>query len=201
MLECRPLRNGSRPDFGTVRALVRVLVRHCSGTGSGTGESGNGYRDAFIFGVSGFDGFVPERVTKLSAVHRPRAVQPVSSNDQGLRNLIVNLLTLILVGGVLVILSPFHRFAIPVVVHPAFWLGLMGMFGFAVAPVPGRRSDRLGSRFTARLSFPATVIRQLGWLKSAIHRSDGKWSWPDCIWSPSRQPIRQAAVAIVGCLP
>jgi hypothetical protein len=105
------------------------------GSGSGSG-SGNGYRNAFIFGVSGFDGFVPERIMKLTAVNRPRAVQPVSSKDQGLRNLIVNLLTLILVGGVLVILRPIHRFAIPVVVHPAFWLGLMGIFGFAVAPVP-----------------------------------------------------------------
>jgi hypothetical protein len=107
-----------------------------SAPGSGKPQSGSGYRDGVIFGVSDFDGFVPERVTKLSPVNRPRAVQPVSSNDQGLRNLIVNLLTLIFVGGVLVCMSPIHRLAIPVVVHPAFWLGVMGIFAFAVAPVP-----------------------------------------------------------------
>ena len=95
-----------------------------------------GYRDAFTFGVSNYDGFVPERVIKLSAVNRPRPVQPVSSNDQGLRSLIVNVLTLILVGGILMILRPIHRLVTPVVTHPAFWLGLMGIFGFAVAPVP-----------------------------------------------------------------
>ena len=99
-------------------------------------EPGNRYRGALMFGISGFDGFLPERVTKLSAVSRPRAVQPVSSNHQGLRNLIVNVLTLILVGGVLVCLRPIRRLAIPVVVHPAFWLGLMGIFGLAVAPIP-----------------------------------------------------------------
>ncbi len=115
---------------------VKRFSSEVSAPGSGKTQSGNGNRDGVIFGVSDFDGFVPERVTKLSAVDRPRAVQPVSSNDQGLRNLIVNLLTLILVGGVLVCLRPIHRLAIPVVVHPAFWLGLMGIFAFAVAPVP-----------------------------------------------------------------
>lgn len=129
------------PDPGDSRwavldARMAPLVKRFADQDSAVALPGTGSGDAFLFGVSKFDGFVAERVTKLSAANRPRTLQPVSSNDQGLRNLIVNLLTLTLIGGVLVILRPIHRLLTPVVLHPAFWLGLMGIFGFAVAPVP-----------------------------------------------------------------
>jgi hypothetical protein len=91
--------------------------------------------DGFHFGVAEFEGFVVDRVRRLSGGNRPHSFQPGLSNDRGLRNLIVNVLTLLVVCGLLVCLRPLERFAIPVTEHPAFWLALMGIFGFAVAPV------------------------------------------------------------------
>jgi hypothetical protein len=90
----------------------------------------------FQFAVSDFEGFETKQITVMAAGSRPQLVQPVSSNDRGLRNLLMNVLTLVLVSGVLVCLRPFQSYVFPIVVHPAFWLGLLGVFGFAVAPIP-----------------------------------------------------------------
>ncbi len=87
-----------------------------------------------LFSVSNFDGFVATEVTQLSGSNRAPSIQTISTNDRGLRNLIMNLLTLGLVAGTLMCLKPLQRFANPILVHPAFWLGLVGLFGFAVAP-------------------------------------------------------------------
>ena len=92
--------------------------------------------EPFLFSVGGFDGFTPLRTIKLTAADRPRPIQPASANDRGLRTMIVNGLTLMVIGGFLVCLSPFRRFLLPIVGHPAFWLALIGIFGFAVAPIP-----------------------------------------------------------------
>jgi hypothetical protein len=91
---------------------------------------------AFAFGVADFEGFAVESVTPLSVSDHPPAVQPASSSDRGLRQLIQRGLTLLLICGLLVCVRPLQRFAASLVVHPAFWLCLMGAFGFAVAPVP-----------------------------------------------------------------
>lgn len=93
-------------------------------------------QDSFLFRVAGFDGYVVDRVARLSAADRPSTVQPVSLNDRGLRKLIINCLTLVLVCGLLACVRPAQAIAIPVVSHPAFWLGLIGICGFVVAPVP-----------------------------------------------------------------
>jgi hypothetical protein len=103
---------------------------------SGPDDPETSDQDTFHFPVADFEGFVPHRVTRLSRASRPRPVQPVSSNRPGLRILLVNGLTLVLVAGLLACLRPLKRFALPVVVHPSFWLALMGIFGFAVAPIP-----------------------------------------------------------------
>ena len=92
--------------------------------------------EPFLFGVNGFAGFYPQRMARLSAVSLARPVQPASSSDRGLRNMIVNGLTLMVVGGCLICLGPFRQYLVPVFTHPAFWLALVGVFGFAVAPVP-----------------------------------------------------------------
>ncbi|QDT03554.1 hypothetical protein K227x_19380 [Rubripirellula lacrimiformis] len=83
-----------------------------------------------------YDGYRTSTVTQLSLVNQPTKVQTVSTSDRGLRNLMVNLLTLASITGLILCLRPLRRFVVPVVVHPAFWLGLMGIFGFAVAPTP-----------------------------------------------------------------
>jgi hypothetical protein len=50
--------------------------------------------------------------------------------------MIVNGLTLLLVCGVLICLWPLRHRAESFLVHPAFWLGLVGVLGFVVAPIP-----------------------------------------------------------------
>jgi hypothetical protein len=93
-------------------------------------------RDIFLFGLDDFDGFAAGRVSQVSESEPPRAIQPALHSDRGLRTLIVNALSLILICGLLVCLRPLYRIIVPVIGHPAFWLGLMGVFGFAVAPLP-----------------------------------------------------------------
>lgn len=87
------------------------------------------------FDMPDLDGFQTTEIIELSSTNSPPSLQSNSTRDRGLRKMMVNLLTLALVTGMLVSLRPIRRFALPVAVHPAFWLGLMGLFGLAVAPV------------------------------------------------------------------
>jgi hypothetical protein len=95
-------------------------------------------RDAkiFLFNVRGFDGFHPQRVTHVMESDTGPTVQVASGGNSGLRILIVNGIALIVVMALLMCVGSFQRFIVPVVSHPAFWLALVGVFGFAVAPVP-----------------------------------------------------------------
>ncbi len=89
-----------------------------------------------LFHLSNLDGYSLRRVTKLSAANHAQAIQPTSTHGQGLRTMLINSLTLLLVGGLLACLWPARRYADAVIVHPAFWLGIMGVIGFIVAPIP-----------------------------------------------------------------
>jgi hypothetical protein len=90
----------------------------------------------FLFGVAGFQGFHAGLVRELGETQSPPSVLPISQGDQGIRSLIINALTLLLLGGLLICVRPMRRMISPVVNHPAFWIGMMGLFGFAVAPIP-----------------------------------------------------------------
>jgi hypothetical protein len=90
--------------------------------------------DEVMFGVGDFEGFEPQQIVALSATNPPRPIQSISDRDLGLRTVLINLLTLMIVGGLLVCLRPLKNKFMPIVIHPAFWLGLLGIFGFAVAP-------------------------------------------------------------------
>lgn len=90
--------------------------------------------DEVIFGVGDFEGFEPQQIVALSATNPPRPIQSISDRDLGLRTVLINLLTLMIVGGLLACLRPLKNKFMPIVIHPAFWLGLLGIFGFAVAP-------------------------------------------------------------------
>jgi hypothetical protein len=90
--------------------------------------------DEVMFGVGDFEGFEPRQIVALSATNPPRPIQLISDRDLGLRTVLINLLTLMIVGGLLVCLRPLKNKLMPIVIHPAFWLGLLGIFGFAVAP-------------------------------------------------------------------
>jgi len=63
------------------------------------------------------------------------SVKLASEKSSGLRNLIVNSITLAVIVALLSCVGSLQRFIVPVVRHPAFWLALVGIFGFAVAPV------------------------------------------------------------------
>ena len=90
----------------------------------------------FLFDVGGFGGFYPQAVVDLAASDAGPKVQVASESDSGLRNLIVNSITLAVIIALLSCVGPLQRYLTPVVRHPAFWLALVGLFGFAVAPVP-----------------------------------------------------------------
>lgn len=81
-------------------------------------------------------GYSLSKITRVSVNTRVPAILPATTSGDGLRTIIVNLLTLMLVAGLLACLWPFRRYVEAIVVHPAFWLGTMGLIGFAVAPIP-----------------------------------------------------------------
>ncbi len=87
------------------------------------------------FGGFDYSGFQIDQITDLSATEQSQPLQPIPLSDRGLETLIVNGLTLAAVVGVLACLIPVYRFVTPIIAHPAFWLALMGVFGFALAPV------------------------------------------------------------------
>ncbi len=89
-----------------------------------------------LLSLSVADGYALNRVMKLSATNHAPPIEPPSFDDQGLRTIIVNCLTLMLVGGLLACLWPVRHSIDKIVVHPAFWLGLIGVLGLVVAPVP-----------------------------------------------------------------
>ena len=94
-------------------------------------------RDAkfFFFDVGGFGGFYPQTIFKQGVKASVPSVKLASEKSSGLRNLIVNSITLAVIVALLSCVGSLQRFIVPVVRHPAFWLALVGIFGFAVAPV------------------------------------------------------------------
>jgi hypothetical protein len=78
------------------------------------------------------------RVQQIKQLGDPAAgdvIPIISAGDRGLNRLITSGLNVALVAGILICLIPWRRFVLPLTSHPAFWLLLMGLFGFAVAPV------------------------------------------------------------------
>ena len=114
-------------------------------------------RDAkfFLFDVGGFGGFYPQSVVDLVSTDSVPRIQVASENDSGLRNLIVNTITLAVIIALLSCVGSLQRFVVPVVRHPAFWLALIGVFGFAVAPVPVA-----GAILLVAVSLPAFPTRR-----------------------------------------
>ena len=90
----------------------------------------------FLFDVGGFGGFYPHAVVELGVSDAVPTVEVASEIDSALRNLIVNSITLAVIIAFLSCVGPLQSYVSPVVRHPAFWLALVGLFGFAVAPVP-----------------------------------------------------------------
>ena len=109
----------------------------------------------FLFDVGGFAGFYPRTVVDLGVSDSVPTVEVASESDSGLRNLIINSITLAVIIACLSCLGPLQRYVVPVVRHPAFWLALVGIFGFAVAPVPVA-----GAILLVAISLPVFPSRQ-----------------------------------------
>ncbi|MCG8651120.1 MAG: hypothetical protein MI861_14880 [Pirellulales bacterium] len=128
-LEDQPLlaENSGSPTWEELDARLSVHVRqYLSGD----------QRQPAALNLAQLEGYTLQYISKISASSPPASVEPVSTRGQGLRILIINGLTLLLVGGLLACLWPARRYAEAVVAHPAFWLGMTGAFGFVVAPLP-----------------------------------------------------------------
>jgi len=126
-------------DADLVRHLNRLLPPETATASVDLGDPASiveaSTGESMLFDIDGYERFVPQQVMALSAANRPRPIPSISERDLGLRTLIINLLTLILVVGLLMCLRPLQRMVVPILVHPAFWLALTGIFAFAVAPV------------------------------------------------------------------
>ena len=60
----------------------------------------------------------------------------MSAGMHNLRQILINILTLAMVTGTLVIFKPFRSLLGRLATHPSFWLALVGCFGLLVAPIP-----------------------------------------------------------------
>ena len=87
-----------------------------------------------MLGVADFDGFQLSSVRSIADANQSLVIDTSTMSDRRLRRLITKALTMLLVLGVLVCCRPLYGYVIPVAVHPAFWLGLLGLFSFCVAP-------------------------------------------------------------------
>ena len=90
--------------------------------------------DEAIFSSSPVPGFRLGQVGRLSSIGRAVPLGSASKTDLRLRRLLRNLITLVLVVGLLICLKPLKKYVIPVVVYPAFWLASLGIAGLLVAP-------------------------------------------------------------------
>ena len=89
-----------------------------------------------LFAADRFEGYTLTAVNKVSPATPAKPIQSMSAGMQDLRRFLSNALTLILVCGLVALLWPLRRYADRVIVHPAVWLGLIGLFGLYVAPIP-----------------------------------------------------------------
>ena len=85
------------------------------------------------------------------------AISMVGHRETNLHQWIVNLITLFCGLVVAVLMWPLRRAIDPVVAHPAFWLGVIAVLGFYVAPLPVAAALLL-----VAISLPAFPIRSNG---------------------------------------
>ncbi|KAA1258859.1 hypothetical protein LF1_13830 [Rubripirellula obstinata] len=90
--------------------------------------------DEAIFSSTRVSGFRLDQVERLGSPDRviPLGLDP--NADYRFRILLSNVITLVLVIGLLCCLKPLQRFLGPMITHPAFWLAILGIAGLFVAP-------------------------------------------------------------------
>ncbi|TWT49221.1 hypothetical protein Pla22_44130 [Rubripirellula amarantea] len=91
-------------------------------------------RDNALLPVSGLDGFQLVNVELVAATNHGLSVDTSTFNDRRVRRLITKVITLILVFGLMFCCRPLSSYLRPIIVHPVFWLGVLGMLSFFVAP-------------------------------------------------------------------
>ncbi|TWT94514.1 hypothetical protein [Stieleria varia] len=80
-------------------------------------------------------GFVVSGVWQTTDDVGPRLISQ-SRESENLRTLLSNALTLLMVSGAFLLLWPLRNRVDRMIVHPAFWLFLIGVAGMFVAPIP-----------------------------------------------------------------
>ena len=89
-----------------------------------------------LFDAGNYNGYRLSDVTKITPAVSPRPIQSMSAGMHNLRQILINILTLAMVTGTLVIFKPFRSLLGRLATHPSFWLALVGCFGLLVAPIP-----------------------------------------------------------------
>ncbi len=89
-----------------------------------------------MFDARNYDGYELASVVQIKPSKSPPAIQAISRGMDALRRVLVNLLSLAMVGSVLFLLRPLRHFVKPICQHPAFWLAAVGIVGVFVAPMP-----------------------------------------------------------------
>ncbi|TWU43261.1 hypothetical protein Q31b_22990 [Novipirellula aureliae] len=85
---------------------------------------------------SHFEGFVVNEIKPLTSQSRQSSVRPSDSDETQLWTLLIYAIAMLAVVALVVVFYPLRRFIDPVASHPAFWLSLLSLCGFFVAPPP-----------------------------------------------------------------
>lgn len=88
------------------------------------------------FAASRLKGFRLHEIHHLDPLESLPPLPRPSSGEAELRHFLNNLLTLAMVAGVFVLLWPLRDRVEAIIVHPAFWLALIGVSAIFVAPLP-----------------------------------------------------------------
>ncbi len=128
---------GEQPDSAwlTLDRRIGVFIRRFPDVSQSTTQLGN--HVASRFSAGGFDGYQRIGLMRIASTDAaPPTVHAFSQETAPLRSFITNVLTLMTVIAVIVLVWPFRRHVFPIVHHPAFWIGAIGVCCFFVAPRP-----------------------------------------------------------------
>ena len=112
-----------------------------------------------------FTSFVPVTVESLGSLESPPTLRLPSESDHWARPLITRSMTVLLVLFVCLAARSTQRWLLPLVVHPAVWMGTLALIGFIIAP-PLVAAALL---FVA-VCLPAFPSSTRGWMGAWSHR-------------------------------
>ena len=81
-------------------------------------------------------GYQLQQIQRMDEQNVLEPVVPADSSEAHLQSVIVNSISMLGAFAVVVLLWPLKRYVDPVTSYPAFWLSLVALCGFFVAPIP-----------------------------------------------------------------